>query len=156
MRLEIKKSVMRRTSDLSKFFIIVYILLLNLCLVNVVVCLGYYTYVFDKETRALLPEKMIFPEYDKNGEVTNAEEVTAWEYTAYVPQGLYKVHNYFCRVAERDAAVEFLVLLALFLPMLICYRRTYTKPYLAIAYLIVLFVITLFVLPRVCGGRTAW
>ena len=53
--------VMRTSLDLSKFLIIVYIILLTLCLINEIVCIGYYTYVFDKETRALLPEKVIFP-----------------------------------------------------------------------------------------------
>ena len=144
--------IMKTSSDLSKFLIIVYIILLTLCLINEIACLGYYTYVFDKETRAMLPEKVIFPEYDKTGEVTNADEVTAWDYTGFVPENLYKVHNYFCRVADGKASVHAMVLLGLFLPMLICYKRTYTKPYLAITFLVLIIVITWFVMPRVCGG----
>lgn len=143
---------MKSTSNFCEFLIVVYSLLLIFCLLNEFACLGYYSYVFDKETRALLPDKLIFPEYDKNGEVTNVEEVTAWEYSGFVPENLYKVHNYFCRVANGKATIEFFVLLGLFLPMLICYRRTYTKPYLPIVFLTLIFVITWFVMPRVCGG----
>lgn len=143
---------MKSSSSFYVFLIIVYTLLLTFCLLNEIACLVYYSYVFDKETRELLPEKMIFPEYDKNGELTNADEVTAWEYAGLVPENLHKVHNYFSRVADGKASAHALVLLGLFLPMLICYKRTDTKPYLAITFLVMIMVITWFVLPWVCGG----
>ena len=143
---------MRSSSKFCIFLIIVYTLFLVFCLLSEIACIGYYTIVFDKETRALLPEKMIFPEYDKNGEVTNADEVTAWDYTSFVPEKYYKVHNYFSRVADVDVFVGTLVMLGLFLPMLICYKRTDTKPYLPIALLVLILAIAWFVLPRVCGG----
>ena len=138
---------MKSSSSFYAVLIIVYTLLLTFCLLNEIACLVYYSYVFDKETRELLPEKMIFPEYDKNGELTNADEVTAWEYAGLVPENLHKVHNYFSRVADGKASVHALVLLGLFLPMLICYKRTNTKPYLAITFLVMIMVITWFVLP---------
>ena len=142
----------RSRLNFFEFLIIIYTLLLTFCLLNEIFCLGYYTLVFDKETRAMLPEKLIFPEYDKNGEVTNAEEVTAWEYTSFVPENLYKIHNYFCRVADNDASVESLILLGLFLPMLICYKRTDTKPYFPMVMLVLILVMAWFVLPRVTGS----
>lgn len=143
---------MRSSSKFCIFLIIVYTLFLVFCLLNEIACMGYYTIVFDKETRALLPEKLIFPEYDKNGELTNADEVTAWDYTSFVPEKYYKVHNYFSRVADVDVFVGTLVMLGLFLPMLICYKRTDTKPYLPIVLLVLILAIGWFVLPRVCGG----
>jgi len=143
---------MRSSSKFCIFLIIVYTLFLVFCLLNEIVCMGYYTIVFDKETRALLPEKLIFPEYDKNGELTNADEVTAWDYTSFVPEKYYKVHNYFSRVADVDVFVGTLVMLGLFLPMLICYKRTDTKPYLPIVLLVLILAIAWFVMPRVCGG----
>ena len=142
---------MKSSSNFCAFLIIVYTLLLVICLLNEIACLCYYSYVFDKETRELLPEKMIFPEYDKNGEMTNVDEVTAWEYAGLVPENLHKVHNYFCRVADGKASVHAWVLLGLFLPMLICYKRMDTKPYLAITFLVLIVAIAWFVLPRVCG-----
>ena len=143
---------MRSSSKFCIFLIIVYTLFLVFCLLSEIACIGYYTIVFDKETRALLPEKLIFPEYDKNGELTNADEVTAWDYTSFVPEKYYKVHNYFSRVADIDVFVGTLVMLGLFLPMLICYKRTDTKPYLPIALLVLILAIAWFVMPRVCGG----
>lgn len=143
---------MKSSSSFYAFLIIVYTLLLTFCLLNEIACLGYYSYVLDKEAREFLPEKAIFPEHDMNGDVTNADEVTVWEYTGFVPENLYKVHNYFCRVANGKASVQSLVLLGLFLPMLICYKRTDTKPYLAITFLVMIMVITWFVLPWVCRG----
>ena len=116
-----------------------------------VACLGYYSFVFNKEIRAYFPEKVIFPEYDnETGEVTNSDEVTAWEYTGFIPEYLIKVHNYFTKYVDGRASAESLVLLGLFLPMLICYKRTYTKPYFPIVFLVLILVIALFVLPRVC------
>lgn len=143
---------MRSSSKFCIFLIIVYTLFLVFCLLSEIACMGYYTIVFDKETRALLPEKLIFPEYDKNGELTNADEVTAWDYTSFVPEKYYKVHNYFSRVADVDVFVGTLVMLGLFLPMLICYKRTDTKPYLPIVLLVLILAIAWFVMPRVCGG----
>ena len=143
---------MKSSSNFCIFLIIVYTLFLVFCLLNEIACMGYYTIVFDKETRALLPEKMIFPEYDKNGEVKNANEVTAWEFVGFVPEKYYKVHNYFSWIADIDVPVWTLILVGLFLPMLICYKRTETKPYLPIALLMLIFAIAWFIMPRVCGG----
>ena len=142
----------KSSSGFCVFLIIVYTLLLTFCLLNVIACLGYYTYVFDKETRAMLPEQVVFPEYDKDGELKNADEAVAWEYAGFIPGNLHKVHNYFGRIAHGKASTHALVLLLLFLPMLICYKRTDTKPYLAITVLILIMVIAWLVLPRVCGG----
>lgn len=132
--------------------IIIYSFLLTFCFLNEIVCLCYYTFVLDKQTRELLPQNLIFPEYDENGDVKNMDEVTAWEYTSFVPQKYYKVHNYFSRVANTGASVQSLVLLGLFLPMLVCYKRTYTKPIFPIVLLVLILAIAWIVLPRVVGG----
>ena len=138
--------------NIFELLIIVYSFLLTFCLLNELVCLCYYTFVLDKETRELLPGKLIFPEYGKNGDVTNLDEVTAWEYTSFVPQNLSKVHNYFSRVADSGASIQSLILLGLFLPMLVCYKRTYTKPTFPIVLLVLILSIAWIVLPRVVGG----
>ena len=137
--------------NVSGLLIILYSFLLAFCFLNEIACLSYYTFVFDKETRELVPGNLIFPEFDKNGDVKNMDKVTAWEYMYLVPENLYKVHNYFRRVAYSGAFVQSLVLLGLFLPMLICYKRTNEKPTLPIVLLILIFIITWIVLPHVCG-----
>ena len=137
--------------NVFQLLIIIYSFLLTFCFLNEIACLGYYTYVFDKEARELMPGKQIFPEFDTNGDVKNMDEVTAWEYMSFVPEKLYKVHNYFSRVAYSGAAVQSLVLLGLFLPMLICYRRTNEKLTFPIVFLTLILVIAWVVLPWVCG-----
>ncbi len=144
---------MKSKLNFCELLIALYSLLLVFCLMKEIACLGYYSFVFDKETRAYFPEKVILPEYDKKtGEVTNSDEVTAWEYSGFVPESLVKVHNYFTKYAGGRASVEALVLLGLFLPMLICYKRTDTKPYFPIVLLMLILVIAWFVMPLVCGG----
>ena len=144
---------MKSKLNFCEFLIAIYSLLLVLCLMKEIACLGYYSFVFDKETRAYFHEKVILPEYDKEtGEVTKSDEVTVWEYSGFIPENFVKVNNYFTKYAGGKASVEALVLLGLFLPMLICYRRTYTKPYFPIVFLALIHAIALFVLPRFCGG----
>ena len=138
--------------NVFQILIIIYSFVLTFCFLNEIVCLCYYTYVFDKEARELMPGKQIFPEFDKDGNVKNMDEVTAWEYMSFVPEKLYKVHNYFSRVAYSGAAVQSLVLLGLFLPMLICYRRTNEKLTFPIVFLTLILVIAWIVLPWLCGG----
>ena len=138
--------------NVFQILVIIYSFVLTFCFLNEIACLCYYTYVFDKETRELMPGKQIFPEFDKDGNVKNMDEVAAWEYMSFIPENLYKVHNYFSRVAYSGAFVQSLVLLGLFLPMLFCYRRTNEKLTFPIVLLTLILVIAWVVLPWVCGG----
>lgn len=139
---------MKSTLNIGKILIIVYTALLAISLLKEIACLCYYSFAYDKKMWDLLPEKVVVPQYDlETGEVANANEVTVWDYTDFIPKNRYRVYEYFSGIAW-SSLIESLFLIVLFIPMIICYVRTKTKPYLAIALLAACFIIARFVLSR--------
>lgn len=115
------------------FIVLIYLYtaLCGLCLINQLACYCYYKLGYAQEVRRMFPNEIVYPIYDmETNEVINADEVTVWNYSDFVPENRYRLHKYFRSVANTNGLIDTIILGVLFFPMLFLYHQTKKKPWI--------------------------